>query len=271
MVTPTSVRKGYVDTDEGQVHYRYGGPPDYLAVVLLHQNTSSSDMFTEAIGAFDDDRYVVAPDIPGAGLSYTPEEVSSMDYYADAIVEALDGLGIETYHLCGHHTGASVAAEIAVAYPDTVESVTFSGPPYLTAEERRAYAEEYDPQEAVPPLDPDGDYLIHHWENHATVSGLGDLEHRHRAVVDAILAQGAIGQVYEILWDEDFQQLFREIGDLGIPRMVVSSADDTLRVGYERVISEHPDVRAVELGGGDYEPLLDAERFVKAVEAFVDD
>jgi pimeloyl-ACP methyl ester carboxylesterase len=264
-----TVRKGYVDTEEGQVHYRYtGSPGEGEPIVLLHQNTSSSDMFVEAMQAFDDDRYVVAPDTPGAGMSFTPERVPAFEYFAEVIAATLDALGVDRCHLCGHHTGASIAAELAVSEPELVSSVTFSGPPYLSETERETYRERYGGTDSVPPVDDDGDYLLYHWNNHARMGGIPNLELRHRQLVDALLARRGIAQVYGTIWDHDFQGLFAEID---VPRMVLCAPEDVLWDAFERLRGEHPSVRAVELEGRDYEPLLDADSFVEAVQSFVDE
>jgi pimeloyl-ACP methyl ester carboxylesterase len=262
------VRKGYVDAGEGQVHYREAGRPGGdPPVVLLHQNTSSSDMYVEAMRAFDDDRHVVAPDFPGAGLSFVPERVPGMGYYAAAVAGALDGLGVDRFHVCGHHAGAGVAAELAVSRPDRVRSATFSGPPYLSAAERDRFRDAYDGADAVPPLDAGGEYLLYHWSEHAKTGGTDDLTLRHRAVVDALLGREGIAEMYGAVWDQDFPALFERIE---APRMALCAPDDVLHEAFERLRSEHPDVRTVELGGGNYEPLLDAAAFAATVESFVD-
>jgi pimeloyl-ACP methyl ester carboxylesterase len=264
----TTVRKGYVDTDEGQIHYRYAGQPgDDPPLVLLHQNTSSSDMFTEAMEAFDGNRYVVAPDTPGSGLSDDPEHVPAISYYARALTHALDVLGIGSFHVCGHHTGASIAAEMATADSDRIRSVSFSGPPYLTENERAEFRRSYNSADSVPPLDDEGEYLLYHWNNHAKMGGDADVELRHRQIVDALLARESIARTYGIIWEQDFVRHFE---DITVPRMIMCATDDVLWDAFERARHEHPDVRATELDGGNYAPLRDAATFATALRSFVE-
>ncbi|TQF00618.1 MAG: alpha/beta hydrolase [Spiribacter salinus] len=74
------IRSGYVDTDEGQVHYRClrgDGPP----LVFLHHTANSSTMWEAVIkrsaGSYD----MVALDIPGTGGSYDPEGMPSIGHH----------------------------------------------------------------------------------------------------------------------------------------------------------------------------------------------
>lgn len=264
-----TVRKGYVDVDEGQIHYRHAGERDEdPPLVLLHQNTCSSDVYAEVMAELAPWRAVLAPDTPGAGLSYTPADVPSMTYYARVLLRALDALDVGAAHVCGHHTGASIAVEMATVTPDRIRSVSVCGPPYLTERERERFRDQYDPADAVAPLDDEGDYLLHHWHNHAAMGGEGSLDHRHRQVVDALLAREGIRQVYGTIWDQDFPALFDAIE---APRLLLCAPDDDLWDAFVQARDANPEVPAVELSGGNYEPLRDAERFAAALRSFIED
>lgn len=263
-------KKGYVDTDHGQIHYRYGGKANQqeLTIVLFHQAPSSSRMFDEAIALLQDEFHVVAPDLPGFGHSFAPESVESVEYYAETLIDALDTLDVETFHAVGHHTGASVVAHIATEHPERVDTTTFVGPPYLTESGR---AERLDKLESgaydFPPLDSEGEYLLHHWEKYDAEGG--DLERQHRRALDSILARGNYpSQAYRVVFEQDFPGRF---GQIDAPRMIMAARDDALWDAFQRAQSDHPSVRAVELSGGNFEPSLDAEQFVDSLVEFLSD
>lgn len=136
------MRKGYVDTSLGQVHYRHKdgqGTP----IVCFHQTASSSAMFEAFADAFGGPEPIYALDTPGFGGSYDPKGMPTMADYGTAMCHAVKALGFDKVHLFGHHTGASIAIEIATSEPDLVASLMMIGPVVLTAEERQAFGGVY--------------------------------------------------------------------------------------------------------------------------------
>lgn len=157
------VRRGFVDVDEGQVHYReagraHGGRP----LVALHPSPGSAKMLEPLISALGVDRWVIGLDTLGNGDSSAPawaqsvpppptgwhdfdavpddltidEErelavrlarVPPLTYFSEAHLRALDGLAIGEFDLYGSHTGANLACEIAIAAPDRVRRVIIDG------------------------------------------------------------------------------------------------------------------------------------------------
>jgi pimeloyl-ACP methyl ester carboxylesterase len=125
------VLRGYAMTSFGQVHYRYAGTAGKPVLVLLHQTPSTSAMYEALILELADDYRLFAPDLPGMGLSDPVAGDMTVRALADAMVEVLDELGVEDCLLFGHHTGASVAAELAARRPERVSALALSGPPLL--------------------------------------------------------------------------------------------------------------------------------------------
>ena len=130
------IDKFYVQTSAGQLHGRrnagHGTP-----VVLLHRTPVSSAGF-EAVLRFlaRAGQAAVALDTPGFGASFMPEGAPSTVDYGRWMLEAIDALGIDRFHLAAHHTGTHFAAEIAAAAPQRVASLTLSGIILAPAEER---------------------------------------------------------------------------------------------------------------------------------------
>jgi pimeloyl-ACP methyl ester carboxylesterase len=82
------------------------------------------------------DRRVIALDTPGYGNSDGPDHPLAISGYAEALAEALpqlglaDALGCDVY---GFHTGALLAAELAIAAPAVVRHIAVTGLPMRDA------------------------------------------------------------------------------------------------------------------------------------------
>jgi pimeloyl-ACP methyl ester carboxylesterase len=261
------VRKAYVDTEEGQVHYREAGADnDGPAVALFHQNPSSSRTFEEVMAALADEYHLVAPDMPGYGQSFAPEDVSTFGYYTDVLTDAIDGIGLGNVHVVGHHTGAGVGVELATNQPDRVETVAFVGPPYFTQAERERLLEEAYGGTPVPPIRADGSHLLDHWEQFDVEDATPEVQHR--MVVDALLARTGNEQSHGVGRDQDFPTLF---GRIDAPRLLLCAPDDVLWEAFERAREDHPDVRSAVVGGGTWEPVQDAETVAGEIRSFLAD
>jgi len=120
-------RRRYVDTADGQIHYRElgSGPP----LLLLHQTASSSVMWERAMCRFADGRRLIAMDTPGFGSSDPPavRPSAGLAYYAGRVAGFLDALGLDRVDVAGHHTGAMIAAELAAAHPERVGRLVMIG------------------------------------------------------------------------------------------------------------------------------------------------
>ncbi len=136
--------KGYVDTPEGQMHFRSAGHGP--AVLLLHQAAASSAMWNALLPPLAaQGRRALAFDLPGCGMSDPPASQPDLDYYARRVEEAALALGVTEFDLVGHHTGCSVALWLAARSPQRVRRIVAYGLPLLGAEMARHLAEEADP------------------------------------------------------------------------------------------------------------------------------
>ncbi|MBT8445787.1 MAG: alpha/beta fold hydrolase, partial [Gammaproteobacteria bacterium] len=174
-----TIKKAYVSTPAGQIHYleRDGnGTP----IIMLHQTASSAKMFEAMMAAYPAGRRLIALDTPGFGGSYEPDGEPTMAGYGEMLFAAIKALEYPRVHLFGHHTGASVAIEIAAAHPDAVASLSMIGPVVLTEEERGAFGSVY-----PKPFEPqdDGSHLMKMWDYVAEL-GATDLTLKHREFVD---------------------------------------------------------------------------------------
>ena len=113
-----AITRDYVDWADGQIHYRLGGKGPGAPLVLLHQTAGSSAMYQSLMEILQGHYRMVAPDTPGFGQSDFPPPDPTVGYYAAALLEALQDLGVDRFHAFGFHTGASIACEMAVVAPN---------------------------------------------------------------------------------------------------------------------------------------------------------
>jgi pimeloyl-ACP methyl ester carboxylesterase len=134
-----NIPKGYVSTDAGQVHYRRLTPDASNArgecVILLHWLPLSSRMYQYVMPILYAHGYdVIAFDLLGYGRSDPRPETWSMAQWATSIEQAARNLDIEMASVLGGHSGACVAAELALCAPDLVTKIMLDGCPFLTPE-----------------------------------------------------------------------------------------------------------------------------------------
>ncbi len=114
------------NVDGMKIFYREAGEIDAPVVVLLHGFPSSSHMYRNLIPALADRYHVIAPDLPGFGLSDMPSS-SDFEYgfaaFSNVVTNLLDQLGIERYSLYVMDYGAPTGFRVALAHPDRVTAL----------------------------------------------------------------------------------------------------------------------------------------------------
>ncbi|WP_026731974.1 alpha/beta fold hydrolase [Fischerella sp. PCC 9605] len=166
------IKRAFLDTEDGQIHYRIGGEGKPL--LLLHRNPSSSNEFQDLMPIFAETKRVIAMDLMGLGDSDKPPRIYSVADYAKTGIMLLDELGIKTTSILGHHTGAYVGAEVAAAYPDRVDKLILCNVDDFTEEQKAAIANRY---YQVFQIKPDGSHLVERWSFRAQYVGSTELNH----------------------------------------------------------------------------------------------
>lgn len=157
------LRRGYVDSPYGQLHYSKMTPPGGVDkktphLVLFHQSPNSSIEFTALLRELGKDRVVLALDTPGHGGSDGPTEIPRIEDYAAAMRVALKNLGYgpkRPIDVFGFHTGSRIVAEIAVSEPKMIRRVMLglSGVSVAPPEEMNKFLESvYHPTSSVDAL-----------------------------------------------------------------------------------------------------------------------
>lgn len=159
---PRAIRRGYTACRFGHMHYRTAGPDEATAsgrpaIVLLHQNPSSSFEYEPLIAQLATDRQVIAFDTPGHGMSDAPPAPPGMAGCAAAFSDALDAMDLGPVDLYGFHTGTLLAAELAIARPDKVRKAVMTGIPMYDAATR---AKKLAEAEGFPAPDEEGKVII---------------------------------------------------------------------------------------------------------------
>lgn len=162
------IKRQFVDGAFGQVHLRIARPvaePAHPPLVLFHASPYSGDYFLPFIDKMATDRIVIAMDTPGYGDSASPPSPPSISDYAASAVQALDALDDDLLmggpvDVLGYHTGALIAAELAIIDQSRVRRLVLPGVPFLTGDARRAAYNDYVKPE---PLSEDGSHLGDKW------------------------------------------------------------------------------------------------------------
>ncbi len=103
-------------------------PPGPMPVVLVHGLGMSSRYLAPLARCLAQDVSVLAPDLPGFGLSDHPPGTLSVTGMADALAAWMDAAGIGRAALVGNSLGCEVLVELALRRPDLVERLVLQGP-----------------------------------------------------------------------------------------------------------------------------------------------
>ena len=258
------VRKAYVDTRFGQIHYRYRAAGNSDApVVFFHRTPVTSASFVPVMEGLAGWRPMVAFDTPGFGASFTPEPDAAMPNFVAFFTAALDALEVETFHLVGHHTGAHFAAELALHLPDRALSLMIDGAMVTTAEERAA-------QRSAPPVtvDEKGDYAQKAWDFLRPYYTCFDEQCIHAEFVGALSSTFTRSACMAAVLAHDLGAV---LSGVSIPVLASAAADDVFVNHLDRITAARPGtaIHTYE-NAGIASPELRAATFAGLVRASAD-
>ncbi len=126
--------RAYVDGPYGQIHVRVDGKPGQPTAILLHRMVWSSVQF-EAVQPLLATKGVrtIAVDLPGYGLSDSPQREPTADDYAEALLPVLDHFHLKRADLVGSDTGTVIAIAFANRHPNRVRRLVLDGVPLFDA------------------------------------------------------------------------------------------------------------------------------------------
>lgn len=106
-------------------HLFEAGDPAAPPLFYLH-GTNLGNLWLPYHSALARDFHILAPDLPGYGLTNRPSWMRDMSDYILFLRDLLDALSLSTVRLVGHSLGGWMAAEMAVWYPERVEKLVLA-------------------------------------------------------------------------------------------------------------------------------------------------
>lgn len=109
-------------------HVSMGSPTGRPALLLLHGFPQCHAMWNRVARHLAQDFFLVMPDLRGYGDSSMPPGQANHANYskralAQDMVELMEALGIDRFHLCGHDRGGRVAHRLALDHPLRVDKL----------------------------------------------------------------------------------------------------------------------------------------------------
>ena len=117
---------GFSEVDGVRVFYRQAGPADAPVVLLLHGFGASSAMFRDLIPMLATRYRVIAPDLPGFGLTEVPVERNyrySFSTIADTMAAFTDNLNLKRYSVYVFDYGAPTGFRLALRNPERITAI----------------------------------------------------------------------------------------------------------------------------------------------------
>jgi pimeloyl-ACP methyl ester carboxylesterase len=276
MTQSLPIRRGFADVSHGQMHYRSAGAGAPLLV--LHGSPGSSKQLVKLIADLAAGRLVIAPDTAGNGDSQALRlDAPDIGDLAGVLPGFLDVLGLDRVDVYGSHTGACIAAELAMQVPGRIGRVILDGVQVLSDDARDEVMARY----AFPfPADLDGAYLMrafqfcrdqyvfYPWYKRTRQAqrsgGLPDAKDLHEWLVEVLKAH----ETYHLNYRAAFQwQPARRLPLLTKKVLVIAAENDPLAEDTALAAAMLPDGRFVALPRGD-SPDFRARRLA-AIEAFL--
>ena len=121
-----TVRFDTIDVDDLKVFYRSAGDPGAPVVLLLHGFPSASHMFRDLIPELTDKYHVVAPDLPGFGMTEQPARgdfAYTFENIAKVVGRFTEVLELEKLAIYVFDYGAPVGFRMALSHPDRITAI----------------------------------------------------------------------------------------------------------------------------------------------------
>lgn len=161
------IKRGYVDSPDGQIHYRITGTG--APVIVLHSTPHSSEGMIPLLNELGKEMQAIGMDTMGYGQSDRPNPpYTTMEEFARSVTYLIKGLRLEKVHLFGQLTGSQIALQTAADYPDLVESVAVIESFNWNTPSRRAVHERL---HRYHPRAEDGSHIMSMWNKYAGRGG----------------------------------------------------------------------------------------------------
>ncbi len=244
----------------GQVRVYRNTDTDGVTVAVQHDAAGSGRTVQELAESLIGRHPVLAIELPGHGDSDNTigEGDIGVADYREALLQALDALGLDSVAGYGVWGGGSVLLDLAIAHPGRVRRLVMTGLIDHTPGEQQELLENYAPEikpvwhgghllEAWHMMRDQGVYFP--WYSRKAAAQLKgepylDPEMVHRRVVEVLRAP--------VMWRKAYHAHFRyrageRLADTGIPVLLATAGWDVARERSERLAGEHAHCAAMRL------------------------
>lgn len=130
--------RGYIKGPFGLLHYYDNGERLGRPLLMFHQAPMSARQFDSVYEPLARRGIrAIGIDLPGFGMSDPTPFVPRCEDWALIAPAILDHFDIARVDVLGHHTGAMIATEIGIQFPDRVRRLILNGPMPMNQEERK--------------------------------------------------------------------------------------------------------------------------------------
>jgi pimeloyl-ACP methyl ester carboxylesterase len=135
LASPARLRFQRVDTASGTLSFLSAGAGE--PVLLLHGLGATKGSFLPTVAALSGSFRTIAVDLPGFGDSFKPLGAPyHAPFFARAVVDLMDALGLGRADVVGNSMGGRVALEIGLRYPERVGRLVLLAPSLAWRRER---------------------------------------------------------------------------------------------------------------------------------------
>jgi len=256
-------RRGYVDGRFGQIHFRRLG--EGRPAILIHQTPWSSVQFMNAapiLAAAGIE--AISVDTPGYGLSDTPPAIPTIEDYAEAVGDLIDGLGLKAPAVVGHHTGALIAGALAARRGAGLSALVLHGAPLYTPEEREARKGR---KPHAQDLKPDGSHLTDRWAYLKSLPGERMSDAARQMAVLTYYNNGPLEWYgHTAAYAYDFG---RDVPAITCPTLIMASLGDPIHGHGARTRERRPDWAYADLPGSTEVIFDNPQAWAAPVTAFL--
>ena len=97
------------------------------SLVFVHGYLGGSAQWADQVAAFSPSFDVVTPDLPGFGNHRDLQAPDTIGGFADYVLEALRGQGVERFDLVGHSMGGMIVQEMVARAPERIDRLVLYG------------------------------------------------------------------------------------------------------------------------------------------------
>jgi len=119
----TALHYRRIPVDATNIFYREAGTRGAPKLLLLHGFPTSSHMFRELIPLLAERFHIVAPDLPGFGLSDLPGRGHTFDRIAQVIERFTEVIGFDRYAVYVFDYGAPTGLRLALKHPERITAI----------------------------------------------------------------------------------------------------------------------------------------------------